>query len=42
LVALDVLEKHLPIGSRTLGFFAGWNEEMAAGARAGRTHGRSE
>jgi hypothetical protein len=30
---LDVLEKHLPIGSRTLCFFAGWNEEMAASVR---------
>jgi hypothetical protein len=31
---LDALEKQSPLGSRTLCFFAGWNEEMAAGARA--------
>lgn len=31
---LDALEKQLPVGSRMLCFFAGWDEEMAAGARA--------
>jgi hypothetical protein len=31
---LDALEKQSPTGSRTLCFYAGWNEEMAASAGA--------
>jgi len=31
---LDALEKQSPLGSRTLCFFAGWNDEMAASADA--------
>jgi hypothetical protein len=30
---LDALEKQSPLASRTLCFFAGWNEEMATSAR---------